>query len=103
RRRHTRSYGDWSSDVCSSDLCVRSGQEVPGEHAEIALTRGIGRDDVHHDRRYLGHATEEARDAAAGEVTALRAVGRSANDIEGEIGRASCRERVERGEASETV
>src|SRR5207248_8375943 len=25
RRRHTRSYGDWSSDVCSSDL---SGQAV---------------------------------------------------------------------------
>src|SRR5207248_7096384 len=24
RRRHTRSYGDWSSDVCSSDLVVRS-------------------------------------------------------------------------------
>src|SRR5207248_4477677 len=22
RRRHTRSYGDWSSDVCSSDLRV---------------------------------------------------------------------------------
>src|SRR5437867_11860593 len=22
RRRHTRSYGDWSSDVCSSDLCI---------------------------------------------------------------------------------
>src|SRR5207248_8695091 len=22
RRRHTRSYGDWSSDVCSSDLFV---------------------------------------------------------------------------------
>src|SRR5207248_5612955 len=22
RRRHTRSYGDWSSDVCSSDLEV---------------------------------------------------------------------------------
>src|SRR5207248_3778143 len=22
RRRHTRSYGDWSSDVCSSDLTV---------------------------------------------------------------------------------
>src|SRR5207248_7566964 len=20
--RHTRSYGDWSSDVCSSDLCA---------------------------------------------------------------------------------
>src|SRR5207248_7185149 len=23
RRRHTRSYGDWSSDVCSSDLVGR--------------------------------------------------------------------------------
>src|SRR5437867_13329935 len=23
RRRHTRSYGDWSSDVCSSDLVVQ--------------------------------------------------------------------------------
>src|SRR5207248_8691431 len=23
RRRHTRSYGDWSSDVCSSDLWRR--------------------------------------------------------------------------------
>src|SRR5207248_8948112 len=22
RRRHTRSYGDWSSDVCSSDLGI---------------------------------------------------------------------------------
>src|SRR5437867_5188696 len=22
RRRHTRSYGDWSSDVCSSDLML---------------------------------------------------------------------------------
>src|SRR5207248_8643088 len=24
RRRHTRSYGDWSSDVCSSDLFFRA-------------------------------------------------------------------------------
>src|SRR5207248_5958853 len=23
RRRHTRSYGDWSSDVCSSDLLAQ--------------------------------------------------------------------------------
>src|SRR5207248_3750874 len=26
RRRHTRSYGDWSSDVCSSDLEVLQAQ-----------------------------------------------------------------------------
>src|SRR5438094_975639 len=25
RRRHTRSYGDWSSDVCSSDLVGLAG------------------------------------------------------------------------------
>src|SRR5260221_9168086 len=25
RRRHTRSLCDWSSDVCSSDLCLRWG------------------------------------------------------------------------------
>src|SRR5437867_5193731 len=25
RRRHTRSYGDWSSDVCSSDLAKLEG------------------------------------------------------------------------------
>src|SRR5207248_8738083 len=24
RRRHTRSYGDWSSDVCSSDLAHKA-------------------------------------------------------------------------------
>src|SRR5437867_10130684 len=28
RRRHTRSYGDWSSDVCSSDLSVEALAEV---------------------------------------------------------------------------
>src|SRR5207248_7245450 len=26
RRRHTRSYGDWSSDVCSSDLIDAAAQ-----------------------------------------------------------------------------
>src|SRR5207248_7058148 len=34
RRRHTRSYGDWSSDVCSSDLVVESADEF---RAEIPL------------------------------------------------------------------
>src|SRR5207248_2659715 len=29
RRRHTRSYGDWSSDVCSSDLSVAGRIVVP--------------------------------------------------------------------------
>src|SRR5207248_5726629 len=29
RRRHTRSYGDWSSDVCSSDLLLRARKRPP--------------------------------------------------------------------------
>src|SRR5207248_8840590 len=28
RRRHTRSYGDWSSDVCSSDLLLQLTTEL---------------------------------------------------------------------------
>src|SRR2546426_5933110 len=32
RRRHTRLQGDWSSDVCSSDL-QRRARRVPGDEA----------------------------------------------------------------------
>src|SRR5437867_6785458 len=42
RRRHTRSYGDWSSDVCSSDLqraqcAVGAGTRAHDERHRIAL------------------------------------------------------------------
>src|SRR5207248_3790737 len=40
RRRHTRSYGDWSSDVCSSDLTPAS--DVVSVHAPLNdETRGM--------------------------------------------------------------
>src|SRR6266705_4417081 len=40
RRRHTRSYGDWSSDVCSSDLVTR---RLPAsEHAGPVAKRCSG-------------------------------------------------------------
>src|SRR5207245_5199672 len=35
RRRHTRCYRDWSSDVCSSDLCSRA-QQLTGSKREQA-------------------------------------------------------------------
>src|SRR5437867_9897996 len=38
RRRHTRSYGDWSSDVCSSDL---PGVEREHEVRRPARLRGV--------------------------------------------------------------
>src|SRR5207248_6245425 len=88
RRRHTISYGDWSSDVCSSDL-VRSDRD----HAAIARAAGGG------------VRTSAAGIVGAGALGMRRAepaikviAGRSAQCAGvggvGQIGRASCRERV---------
>src|SRR6266516_4962012 len=68
RRRHTRSYGDWSSDVCSSDLGMvllakRLGHEVtsvPGyDDARRQLAEPAARYDalivdVHLDEAHSG-------------------------------------------------
>src|SRR5207248_6791547 len=51
RRRHTRSYGDWSSDVCSSDL-------------QIGLSIFGKRDDCSEVTRLNGHALRFRGDAA---------------------------------------
>src|SRR3712207_7226725 len=83
RRRHTRYWRDWSSDVCSSDLCapvheVRQAAllERAGEVARLDVVL----DDEEHD---LARVTgEELPDRPE------RAVERE------QIGRASCRERV---------
>ena len=65
RRRHTRYIGDWSSDVCSSDLTDRI-------HAEIEACR-------------LAYTSRNmyVADPAYADV-----------DVDTQIGRASCRERV---------
>src|SRR5207248_5626082 len=39
RRRHTRSYGDWSSDVCSSDLVDHLGGD--GAQLQGQFTQGL--------------------------------------------------------------
>src|SRR5256885_6477477 len=42
RRRHTRLQGDWSSDVCSSDLLdIHVGVKAGGE-PEVAVQQGAG-------------------------------------------------------------
>src|SRR5256885_12039196 len=65
RRRHTRLQGDWSSDVCSSDLpgvCgpprphARSGTHTQGGFSERDPFRGDWRRD---DRR--GHAEQDRK------------------------------------------
>src|SRR3712207_192968 len=42
RRRHTRYWRDWSSDVCSSDLCVDSVRRLADQQRSGGDTRPIG-------------------------------------------------------------
>src|SRR5437879_12735320 len=52
RRRHTRYIGDWSSDVCSSDL---------GQHARGAGTRAFGRRGAVRRQRAFAMEPEKGR------------------------------------------
>src|SRR5699024_11543037 len=80
RRRHTRSKRDWSSDVCSSDLSER----VPdGAKRPVLLVLGVMIACVIVDG--VGHALVGTLHLAL----YLDMIGTA------EIGRASCRERVE--------
>src|SRR6266705_6142703 len=53
RRRHTRSYGDWSSDVCSSDLCPRA-DEAPCSAATEASRSSDERPGRRSEERRVG-------------------------------------------------
>src|SRR5690348_3751540 len=72
RRRHTGWTGDWSSDVCSSDLSTRTIHRLDRRrpHPRLADHRGIVRVEYR-----LRHPGSDSRWAA-------------------QIGRASCRERA---------
>src|SRR5256886_6047488 len=80
RRRHTRFDCDWSSDVCSSDLsiCQRAVPPITGLPADRGhVTDRVGSGAVTRDREQGGDGLLETLDLG-----------------HGEIGRASCRERV---------
>src|SRR5256885_7821781 len=82
RRRHTRLQGDWSSDVCSSDL---GGADAV---ARIVADK-VG--------KILGQPLLVDNRPGAGTTLASEHVARAAPDgytLLLEIGRASCRERV---------
>src|SRR5256885_9577824 len=51
RRRHTRLQGDWSSDVCSSDLTLAA----PRAHLHAELAPGGPEGPADHPRPGLGH------------------------------------------------
>src|SRR5256885_4740622 len=82
RRRHTRLQGDWSSDVCSSDLARRMGKSLGnyvgvGEAAQVQFDKTMSIPDA-----LMPQWFELLTDRPGEEVTQLK------------IGRASCRERV---------
>src|SRR5256885_8570920 len=81
RRRHTRLQGDWSSDVCSSDL-------VPNVTSIGAAVKRLVVENV------SGFCS--SFDNPSLFVKAVRLVGPFVPDAvqNGKIGRASCRERV---------
>src|SRR5207245_6807831 len=95
RRRHTRCYRDWSSDVCSSDLRLRV---VDAEEATPYLFTTI-----RELRRELNGRTALIGFAGAPYTVASYLIeGRPTRDFARvkamKIGRASCRERVWIGE-----
>src|SRR3712207_8402278 len=82
RRRHTRYWRDWSSDVCSSDLqseddALRATQET--EPVAVLVLRDLA-DEL---TAVLAQTGDDSVDVVDGE-----------HDATHEIGRASCRERV---------
>src|SRR5690606_39703476 len=86
RRRHTRFSRDWSSDVCSSDLEEKllGWDGIESVYTRVGRTRGGGQDI---DEDVVGIIQYEFLDWRER---------KSANEILNEqIGRASCRERVE--------
>src|SRR5256885_8430672 len=94
RRRHTRLQGDWSSDVCSSDLRA-------GSFSRAAALLGITQSAVSHALRALEGELQVQLVRREGPHSPLTDAGtrllQRANDIlqqKEEIGRASCRERV---------
>src|SRR3989454_10987212 len=95
RRRHTRLQGDWSSDVCSSDLAqVRPDQ---GYSRKILAPSGALLAEVAEgNRKDIRNAVEAAHAADGWAKTSGHNRGQVlyylAENLE--IGRASCRERV---------
>src|SRR3546814_18388329 len=93
---------DWSSDVCSSDLLVRQCEPAfyPAERAEIRTDMASGRAFDRADERSRQHGLP-GLDASAVSGQAIDEpryrtgrIAQHARTAAGQIGRATCRERV---------
>src|SRR5205807_7147414 len=96
RRRHTRLQGDWSSDVCSSDLELSFAEQTDEERVDAVLVRAV--EDLERSVTIVAREDEDlpVGDAAAEDLGTPVGGDLRLERREGEIGRASCRERVER-------
>src|SRR5207248_8657778 len=95
RRRHTRSYGDWSSDVCSSDLAHGSVMSClcPSDTRSVDVI--VLKYDPATERVSLGHKqliTDPWANVMERYPVGARVTGKV---VSLKIGRASCRERGE--------
>src|SRR5207248_6269577 len=94
RRRHTRSYGDWSSDVCSSDLADLLSR-FTGPVEQLVERKGQVRA-LRHVQLVLGPDAALAQGVELGEQRLGIEYDAIADDANRpQIGRASCREREE--------
>src|SRR5207247_8462634 len=96
--RHTRSTRDWSSDVCSSDLDAATRAELEsqlkaGMSAE-AVKKAMA--DVRGNQARAAVAQALASDANVRSVLSRDLIRQALDDAQLQIGRASCRDRVER-------
>src|SRR5207248_4936588 len=94
----TRSYGDWSSDVCSSDLvgipARPAGRGAPRSGEPTFEPYAVGAESVDPVARALNGLLDEVATLRARVAELERGREPSADERQGEIGRASCRERV---------
>src|SRR3712207_6867407 len=84
RRRHTRYWRDWSSDVCSSDLAVEFIHNFSLVHDDI-----MDNDDLRHGIPTVHKKYGLPLAILSGDILFSKAF-----QILSKIGRASCRERV---------
>src|SRR5207245_6632673 len=94
RRRHTRCYRDWSSDVCSSDLAVPLPLAAQGYPSTFVAVRSRWPFEF---AALRAGSTWNYQDAFLLQPTAgdpLAALLDIADRVTDEIGRASCRARV---------
>src|SRR5256885_15493842 len=102
RRRHTRLQGDWSSDVCSSDLGTAVGRRAssrggpPGRRGwRGGRSRGGG---VSRGREGQGSAGRPGSEPPGDQVQIGRAAGRGRGEISGGAGSFKKKKKKKRGE-----